>query len=318
MGKKRVILIVGYNGIGYHGSQINKEEKTIEKEICDEIAALGYFNPRNCDDYTKTGLQRASRTDKGVHAAMQIISVKIETGPDKSTKHLEMLLRPSLAQSNIKLHSLLETTKGFDAKNKCESRVYEYFVPAGVYRHIGDTKEEEEKRYKLFRESLMKMQGTHNFHNFTLHSQTKGTQRYIHKITIDTVKIGEIDWHRVTIHGQSFMIHQIRKMVGFSLLLAYKQKEDIDIIDKYLEKAFEKDKINIPKAPAPLLLLSHSLFTNYNERYGETHGCIDQSLCTEYKTDVLYPIVCASENIDLFTQWYSFLDKHKEEFAYLD
>ncbi|KAI5167453.1 hypothetical protein NEAUS04_2735, partial [Nematocida ausubeli] len=35
MTKKRVALIIGYNGIGYKGSQINKDEKTIEKTVCD-------------------------------------------------------------------------------------------------------------------------------------------------------------------------------------------------------------------------------------------------------------------------------------------
>ncbi|KAI5172296.1 tRNA pseudouridine38-40 synthase [Nematocida sp. LUAm3] len=316
MGKKRVILIVGYNGEGYHGSQLNKEEETIEKRICDEISEAGYFNKRNCEDYSKTGLQRASRTDKGVHAASFVLSMKIETGEGKSISDLKKKLEVSLDPYNIQVHDLLETTKGFDAKKKCEARVYEYFVPRSAYIHPEDKQDIQEKRCKVFKEALSLMKGTHNYHNFTLTNQEKGTSRYIQNMVIEDLELDGTLWHKVSIHGQSFMIHQIRKMMGFAILLAL-HHTDYLISKEYIEKAFGKDRLNIPKSPSPLLLLSHGIFSIYNERHGESHGEITNEKGNEYKKKYLYPVVLTKEHENLFDEWKEVLEKHKEEFTYI-
>ncbi|KAI5186829.1 tRNA pseudouridine38-40 synthase [Nematocida homosporus] len=315
MGKKRVILLVGYNGRNYHGSQLNKDEKTVEKQICDEVAAAGYFHARNCEDYSKAGLQRASRTDKGVHAAMLLLSFKIETGSDRSTDKLKNILKSALSPHDIVVHDLLETTKGFEAKNKCDSRVYEYFVPKGVYLGPDESETVQEQKEEVFRHLLSQMQGTHDFHNFTLLNQEKGTSRFIKSITVTDFSLAGRSWHRLTIHGQSFMIHQIRKMVGFALLVA-RHMTDLKAAEQALSLAFAKPRRNIPKAPAALLLLSHGLFTNYNARYGSTHGEINPSIAESYKEEVLYPLICTQEHAALFNDWYECLAAHPEEFTY--
>ncbi|KAI5192399.1 tRNA pseudouridine38-40 synthase [Nematocida sp. AWRm77] len=329
MGKKRIIILIGYNGHGYKGSQINKEERTIEKEVCDEIAGLGYFKESNCEDYSKVGLQRSSRTDKGVHAAMQVLSVKIETGGERSVEKLEKNLKEALKDTQIEVHRIIGVPKGFDAKNRCESRVYEYFVPKSAYTLSTDTKDVKERRLEVLKEVFRRMQGTHDFHNFTLQSQEKGTSRYIKDINAEEVPEHGGEWHRVQIHGQSFMIHQIRKMIGFAVLVACRMDAGVlldkdsaskqsSLIDEYMQRVFGSEKRNIPKAPGSLLLLSHSLFTNYNEKFGNTHGVIDHSLYSTYKEKTLYPLMCTEENKEAFAQWHEMLDMHKEEFSYMD
>jgi tRNA pseudouridine38-40 synthase len=59
-----------------------------------------------------------------------------------------------------------------------------------------------------------------------------------------------MEWISVTFHGQSFMLHQIRKMVGLAIL-AVRLGCDFSILDR----CFEPAKVNIPKAPALGLLL---------------------------------------------------------------
>ncbi|KAI5189875.1 tRNA pseudouridine38-40 synthase [Nematocida minor] len=316
MGKKRVALIIGYNGIGYKGSQINKEEHTIEKTVCDEIYGLGYISARNAENYSKVGLQRSSRTDKGVHAAMLVVSLKIEIGESRSCKDLEEKLREVLHPHSIVLHRIVETTKNFDAKAGCESRVYEYFVPQSAYTAEGDSAENISRKTEIFTKVLKSMEGTHNFHNFTVQNQEKGPNRYIKEITVEKLVFDGVVWHKVVLHGQSFMIHQIRKMIGFAVLSAQRAKEESDIA-RYLASVFTPEKRNIPKVPGSLLLLSHSYFNNYNQRFGEERGVLDNAGCDAYKIDTLYPAVCTRENADTFKEWQEVIEKHADEFSYL-
>jgi len=343
MGKKRIALVIGYIGTRYKGSQINGEEETVEKVLCKEIGRLGYFKEQNTEDYSKVGLQRSSRTDKGVHAAMMVVSVRVEVGDGRSVEGLESALRERLLEHEITLHRILTVTKGFDAKNRCESRVYEYFVPQSVCvkenqgsdgrsdkrrggsrdeirddRREGeaDVCEESEKRHRIFKKSLQKMVGTHDFHNFTVAAQEKGPKRFIKYVEVERMEVCGREWSRATIHGQSFMIHQIRKMIGFAVLLA-REIGDEKQAEELVEKAFKKEKRNVPKAPGALLILSHGVFPNYNERFGKTHGNIENEGSEGYKKEKLYPVVCTEENVQLFATWCETIEKHKEEFQYI-
>lgn len=67
-----------------------------------------------------------------------------------------------------------------------------------------------------------------------------------------------LEWIRLRIHGQSFMLHQIRKLVGMSILLMKANPADIShIIELSLSP---KQKWNIPKAPGLGLLLAEVSF----------------------------------------------------------
>lgn len=54
------------------------------------------------------------------------------------------------------------------------------------------------------------------------------------------------------IHGQSFMMHQIRKMV--SMVVAVIRNI---VNEETFEKTFSSDKIHIPRAPSLGLVLNH-------------------------------------------------------------
>lgn len=69
-----------------------------------------------------------------------------------------------------------------------------------------------------------------------------------------------MEWVRVLFHGQSFMLHQIRKMIGFAILAV---KADVDA-SQVLPNLFGPTQVNIPKAPALGLLLDEPMFIAYN------------------------------------------------------
>ena len=75
------MIVLGYNGTSFQGSQFQKDTKnTIEYELEESLMLSNllhrsmYHNPR------RSGWSRGSRTDKGVHALGNVVSVKLEIG----------------------------------------------------------------------------------------------------------------------------------------------------------------------------------------------------------------------------------------------
>ena len=73
--------------------------------------------------------------------------------------------------------------------------------------------------------------------------------------------INGTEWLSIHVHGQSFMMHQIRKMVGLAMMVV---RTGCPI--SRIREAFGPQKIQIAKAPSLGLLLEYPLFTHYNEK----------------------------------------------------
>ncbi|KAH8922190.1 pseudouridine synthase [Atractiella rhizophila] len=88
--KKKVALLFGYVGHGYNGSQVNPDAKTIEGDIFQALVDAGCVSKDNAVNPTKVALNRTARTDAGVHAALNCISLKMILNPSSLTKTLEV------------------------------------------------------------------------------------------------------------------------------------------------------------------------------------------------------------------------------------
>ena len=75
-------IFFGYNGKGYHGLQKVKELATVEGELEKAIFSAGMLSESNYGDMKKSGWKRGSRTDKGVHAALNCIAMKLQLNRD--------------------------------------------------------------------------------------------------------------------------------------------------------------------------------------------------------------------------------------------
>ncbi|RDW90488.1 pseudouridine synthase PUS2 [Aspergillus mulundensis] len=126
--KKKVAVLIGYSGTGYKGMQLSTTEKTIEGDLFTAFVAAGAISKANAADPKKSSLVRCARTDKGVHAAGNIVSLKlIVEDPDVVEK-----INANLS-SQIRVWGILVTNKSFSSYQLCDSRIYEYLIPSHCY-----------------------------------------------------------------------------------------------------------------------------------------------------------------------------------------
>lgn len=123
--KKKVAVLIGYAGTGYKGMQINHHEKTIEGDLFGAFVAAGAIQKRNADDPKKSSFVRCARTDKGVHAAGNVISLKLTIEDADIVERINDKL-----PDQIRVWGIQRTNNAFNCYQACDSRWYEYLLPS--------------------------------------------------------------------------------------------------------------------------------------------------------------------------------------------
>lgn len=186
---------------------------------------------------------------------------------------------------------------------------------------MGDDEEKNAKILASLKEYIKKFKGTHNYHNFTQkgNPKEKTNMRYILDMQVDRVPKEELEkilgapsknqYVKFKLHGQSFIYHQIRKMIG-SLVQIFQEQHDED----FLVNAFTHNKTPVWLAPSQGLLLDRVIhfnqihFTAYNKKEDnpESLECTPEEVTAieDFKREVVYPVVLkAEEDMKIFTQW---------------
>ena len=70
-------MVTGYNGSDFCGSQKNKDVRTVEEQLEKALFKMGIISEFNFGDLKKIGFNRATRTDKSVHALQNVFSCKV-------------------------------------------------------------------------------------------------------------------------------------------------------------------------------------------------------------------------------------------------
>ncbi|KAF7079743.1 hypothetical protein CFC21_083939 [Triticum aestivum] len=141
--------------------------------------------------------------------------------------------------------------------------------------------------------------GTRNFHNFTTRTKAEdpAAKRYIISFTANSVvSLDGIDFVRCEVVGQSFMLHQIRKMVGLAVAVMRNCAPE-----SIYDVAFRKDiRLNVPTAPEVGLHLDECMFTSYNSKWMDTHEAVSiepyAEEAEEFKIKYIFPHIAAMEH----------------------
>lgn len=283
-------LLFGYQGTGFFGLQSQRAEGTPDQPTVSDVlrqALLrsGAILETNLATLTRTKWSIASRTDKGVHAARAAVSLKMETVDAQleplaveadclSTAAAQRVQLTAEAIATINSHLPAEVRlfggsnvrKSFDARECASSRTYEYLLPraalCGMPVHQFDA-------------VLRQFEGSHKVHNFCSglrkkhgewehggeawplaldprRSQSQAYRSVVRCGVRRTLTIAGHDYLVLQISGISFVLHQIRHMIGTALAIAHGLVPP-DVLPLALRSPLE---INIsPLAPATGLLL---------------------------------------------------------------
>ncbi|KAJ5788203.1 TRNA pseudouridine synthase [Penicillium paradoxum] len=123
--KKKVALLMGYSGTGYFGMQLNEQQRTIEGDLFTALVNVGAISKANAADPKKSSFVRCARTDKGVHAAGNVVSLKMIVEDADIVEKINAQLSPQ-----IRVWGYEVTSKSFSCYQMCDSRVYEYLMPS--------------------------------------------------------------------------------------------------------------------------------------------------------------------------------------------
>lgn len=211
--------------------------------------------------------------------------------------------------------------RNFNARQACSARTYSYTLPTiALSRYTDITRLQDYRvtadRLQVATEVLSLYVGERNYHNYTSKKRFFDplVMRNITSIEISPPYIqGDIEFCRVFIKGQSFILHQIRKIIATSLAVAR------GIIDEdYIHRSFTSDKIKTPVAPGLGLMLERLHYTKYASLYPnrdpleftEFDGAVET-----FRREQIDPIIVEKEiEENLMTNWLDILSVHEFEY----
>ncbi|KAK8964678.1 putative tRNA pseudouridine synthase [Platanthera guangdongensis] len=156
-----------------------------------------------------------------------------------------------------------------------------------------------DKEREAFVRILKRYEGTHNFHNFTtrIKAEDPSARRYIISFNADSVmNVGGIDFIKCEVVGQSFMLHQIRKMIGFAVAVMRKCAPE-----SLMDIALRQDvNINVPTAPEVGLYLDECFFSSYNKKWKDSHEEVSMAAYADeaekFKLKYIYSHIASMEH----------------------
>lgn len=206
--------------------------------------------------------------------------------------------------ADIKVFGVKRVTKGFNCKEQCNARSYSYTLPTVSFApHREST---DMRAYRLddatlarVNETLKLFEGTKNFHNFTSRKKYEdpSARRFIMDFHCDRpFMVDDVEFCTILVKGQSFMLHQIRKMIGLTIAVV----RGLTTVDT-ITKSFDKNRLDIPMAPGLGLVLDQVHYIGYNARFKDD-GMHEQLVWDEYEQVIrefcdtyIYPVIKETE-----------------------
>ena len=205
-------LDVEYDGAGFAGWAEQPSERTIEGVLRDALEVVMGRRP---------DVRVAGRTDAGVHATAQVVSLAVPAGaraPDA-----ERLCRSlnGLLPDDVAVRAAAPAPEGFDARADATSRAYDYRILVGppaplrrarTLRHVGRP---------LDRAALDACAAaTEGQHDFTAFTPTDTQHVFFDRTVLHCAWRDERDELVLRIEADAFLRHMVRVVVGTMLDVA--------------------------------------------------------------------------------------------------
>jgi hypothetical protein len=131
--KRKLGILVSFLGSNYGGFQINAEQRTLQAELELALFRSGIISPSNFGFPSKYSWSNSARTDKGVHAAAQVVSLKGEMifhsdNGDKSVEDQLDAMREKVNEylpSDVRVLDIERVTRPFCARTNRDKVRYQ-------------------------------------------------------------------------------------------------------------------------------------------------------------------------------------------------
>ncbi|XP_069737997.1 tRNA pseudouridine(38/39) synthase-like isoform X1 [Phaenicophaeus curvirostris] len=243
-GRRHVALKIAYLGWGYQGfaSQENTDN-TIEEKLFEALKKTRLVDNRQTSNYHRCG-----RTDKGVSAFGQVISLDLRSnlsegkklnghegaseskGEGEELRYTHILNR--VLPPDIRVLAWAPVEPDFSARFSCLKRTYRYFFPCA------------DLDVALMHTAAQRYVGTHDFRNLCKMDVANGVVNFQRTILSASVtwaetggETGPQDPFRLCqfeVTGQAFLYHQVRCMMAILFLIGQRM-ESPKIIDELLD-----------------------------------------------------------------------------------
>ncbi|XP_064177645.1 tRNA pseudouridine(38/39) synthase [Anguilla rostrata] len=243
--RRHVALRLAYLGWGYQGFAVQENtDNTVEARLFEALLKTRLIQDRHSSNYHRCG-----RTDKGVSAFSQVISIDLRSTqfggglgvtlpaqaegkgkPDVSELPYAKMLNRVLPQ-DIRVLDWAAVETGFSARFDCQSRTYRYYFPRG------------DLDVELMGEAAKRYEGTHDFRNICKMDVGNGVLQFQRTILSATIQPAHphksnspdpYDLFVFEIKGLAFLYHQVRCMMAVLLLIGQKL-EAPELIDQLLD-----------------------------------------------------------------------------------
>ncbi|OWR52307.1 tRNA pseudouridine synthase 3 like protein [Danaus plexippus plexippus] len=214
---RRVLLHIIYFGWDYHGLAVQEDSThTIEHYLFNALVKSCLIESREQSQYHRCG-----RTDKGVSAFGQIISISLRSKLEPSStdysseiQYCKILNR--LFPRDIKAVAWMpipDDRPDFSARFDCKGRQYKYYFPKS---NLNIT---------AMREACRQLIGSHDFRHLCKMDVGNGVTEFTRRVVSADIIALDKDCEQTTsmyalvIEGNAFLWHQIRCIMGVLLLV---------------------------------------------------------------------------------------------------
>ncbi|XP_028825820.1 tRNA pseudouridine(38/39) synthase [Denticeps clupeoides] len=228
--RRHVALRLAYLGWEYQGFAVQENtDNTVEARLFEALLKTRLIPDRQSSSYHRCG-----RTDKGVSAFSQVISIDLRSSqfsgglgvtvpegasakakPEAAELPYVKMLNRVLPQ-DIRILDWAPVDMGFSSRFDCQSRTYRYYFPRGSLD------------VQLMADAAKRYEGTHDFRNLCKMDVGNGVlqfQRTILSASVKPLQPGHTDPYDLylfEIKGLAFLYHQVRCMMAVLLLVGQK------------------------------------------------------------------------------------------------